>query len=314
MVAKSQRYPTTQRFLLAALWLELLALTVKVFVGWQTNSLALLATALYCAIAAVSAIYAIIATYNLQQAGRPVWGHNPWESGLAAAFIALLGFGGIILSSVALQHLAASPQLHQAPPVTITRAQLQVQLLFGMCSLGLAWLQKRWAKRFRSLALATNGDQVLRESLLSLGLLLGLSSIQQGYTWLDPVLALGLVVSAGFSAWGMFQRQQPLMVRQIAIAPEAIAQAVRRVDGVTHCAQIESRGIVGRQVLISLTLRIHPEFLGMEGRIIQSVEAILRETYGPVKVNTKVDNDWNDLQTALSDATNSNSSHSGIDL
>lgn len=42
MVETSQRYPTSQRLLLAVLWFELLALTVKLTLGWQTNALALL--------------------------------------------------------------------------------------------------------------------------------------------------------------------------------------------------------------------------------------------------------------------------------
>jgi hypothetical protein len=111
----------------------------------------------------------------------------------------------------------------------------------------------------------------------------------------------------------MLKRQLPLMVRQIAIDPGAIAQVVRQVDGVTHCDQIESRGIVGRQVLITLRLVIHPEFLGTEGQIMQSVEAVLRPTYGPVKVNIHIDNDWNSLQAALTEATSVSGAHSEAD-
>jgi divalent metal cation (Fe/Co/Zn/Cd) transporter len=313
MVETSQRYPTSQRLLLAALWFELLALTVKLFIGAQTNSLALLATTLYCAIAAVSAIYAIVATYNLQRCGRPVWGHQTWETGLALLLTGSLGYGGFTLIGVALQSLAAAPHLQQVPPIVITSAQLQTLFLFGIASLSLAWIQKRSAKRYRILALHTNGDQVLQEALLSLGLLVALFGVQMGYTWLDPMLTLGLTIGAGWSGWQMLKRQLPLMVRQIAIDPNAIAQVVRQVDGITHCDQIESRGIVGRQVLISLRLVIHPEFLGTEGRMMQSVEAVLRQTYGPVKVNVQIDNDWNSLQAALTEAETASGAPSEAD-
>jgi hypothetical protein len=124
---------------------------------------------------------------------------------------------------------------------------------------------------------------------------------------------LGLAFGAGYSAWQMLKRQMPLMVRQIAIDPGAIAQVVRQVDGVTHCDQIESRGIVGRQVLITLRLVIHPEFLGTEGQIMQSVEAVLRQTYGPVKVSVQVESDWNGLQAALTEAESSSRYQSEAD-
>jgi cation diffusion facilitator family transporter len=314
MVATSQRYSNTQRFLLAALWFELLILTVKVLVGWQSNSLALLATALYCAIAAVSAIYAIVATQRLQRCGRIVWGHRRWETGTAFLLVGILGFGCISLASIALQNLAAAPQLSQVPPITITTGQIQGLLLFGLASLGLAILQKRAAIQCRILALAQNADRVLYEAIGSFITLLALMLVQQGYTWLDSILTLGLSIGAGFSAWQMLLQQVPLMVQQVAIAPESIAQVVRQVDGVTNCYNIESRGIVGRQVLISLRLVVHPEFLGMEGRIMQSVEALLRETYGPITVNVHIDSDWNGLQEALIDAASANNSpHSGID-
>lgn len=299
MVAKSQRYPTTQRFLLAALWFELLVLTVKLFIGLQSNSLALSATAIYSAIATVSAGYAIVATYNLRQAGRIVWGHSRWESATAFLLVGLSGFSGVYLATEALRRLAASAYPGQIPPITTTVGQLQGLLFFGLGSLGLAWLQKRWAKQHRILALAINADRVLLEALVSLAILLVLPMAQQGYTWLDPLVALGLSIGAAYSIWKMLQRQMPLLIQQVAIAPEAIAQIVGHVDGVTHCYQIESRGIVGRQVLISLRLVIHPEFLGMEGRIIQAAEAALRETYGPVKVTVQVDGDWEGLENSL---------------
>lgn len=308
MVANSQRFSTSQRFLLAALWLELLVMTVKVFVGWQANSLALLATALYCAIAAVSAIYAISATYNLQQCGRAIWGHRSWEAGLAFLLVSILGFGCFNLSGVALQRLSATPNLNQISPVAIGNSQIQTLFLFGLCSLLLACFQRRSAKRHRLLPLVLNGEQVLQEAIVSLGLLLGLAGISLGYTWLDPMLTLGLSVGAGITTWRMLIRQVPLMLRQVAIAPDAISQVVRQVDGVTNCYHVQSRGLVGRQVLIQLRLTIHPEFLGTEGRIIQQTEAILRETYGPVKVIVKVDSDWNGLEEALETVDRTSSS------
>jgi divalent metal cation (Fe/Co/Zn/Cd) transporter len=313
MVETTQRYPTSQRLLLAALWFELLALTVKLAIGAQTNSLALLATTLYSAIAAVSAIYAIVATYNLQRCGRPIWGHQTWETGLALLLTGSLGYGGFTLIGVALQTLAAAPHLQQIPPIVVTNAQLQTLFLFGLASLSLAWVQKRSAKRYRILALTTNGDQILQEALISLSLLLILFGVQIGYTWLDPLFTLGLTFGAGYSAWQMLKRQLPLMVRQIAIDPGAIGQVVRQVDGITHCDQIESRGIVGRQVLITLRLMIHPEFLGTEGQIMQSVEAVLRQTYGPVKVSVQIDSDWNGLQAALTEASSSSRYQSEAD-
>jgi divalent metal cation (Fe/Co/Zn/Cd) transporter len=313
MVDHSPRYVNCQRLLLAALWFELLAFMVKLLIGGQTHSLMVLASSLYSAIAAVSAVYAIVATHHLQRYGRPVWGHYRWETGLALGLVGCLGYGGLTLASLGLHALAAAPQLHQLPPLMIQNSQMQVLLLFGFVSLGLAWMQKRSGGRDRLLTLLATGNQVLQEALVSLGLLFGLMGVQLGYGWLDPLLAVGLSCGAGLSAWRMLLRQMPLMVRQVAIDPMAIAQVVRQVDGVTNCDQVESRGIVGRQVVISLRVMIHPEFLGTEGKIMQYVEALLRQTYGPVKVNVQVDSDWQGLQSALIEAENTMDYHPETD-
>jgi divalent metal cation (Fe/Co/Zn/Cd) transporter len=299
MVEQSDRFQDSQRILLSVLWLELLTLTIKLLVGYQSKSLALLASALYCAIAATSAVYAITSTQNLKQCGRVIWGHSRWEAIIAFGLAGLLGFGVFGLSGAALQQLVMLPDIHQAMPIVVSDASLKPLLLFGLVSFGLAWVILRAAKRHGILALLMTGEQVFREAVVSLGLLLALVAIRQGYAWLDPLFTLGLCFGAVLAGWRMMTRQMPLMVRQMAIAPESIAQVVKQIDGITHCDQIESRGIVGRQVLIDLRVTVHPEFLGMEGHLMQSVEAVLRQSYGPVKVKVKIDSDWHSLQDAL---------------
>jgi cation diffusion facilitator family transporter len=295
----TNRYASSQRMLLTALWLELLALTVKLIIGAQSGSLALLAAALYSAIAAIGAVYAVLSTHRLQQCGRIVWGHSRWEAMLALGLAGLLGFGSCNLTALALQRLVAAPVLSHAAAVVAVNGALGVLLLFGFLNLGWAWLEVRSAKRYGILALAVNGQQCFQEALTTVILVLALAAMQQGYHWLDPLLALGLSVMSLLSGWRLLVRQMPLLVRQVAIAPEAIVQVVKQVDGITHCHQIESRGIVGRQVMVDLRVAIHPEFLGLEGQLMQGVEAALRQAYGPVKVNVQIDGDWDSLQNAL---------------
>jgi cation diffusion facilitator family transporter len=314
MVDPGNRYTTGQRLLLTALWLSLLSFTVKLLLGWQTQSLALLAESLHGAIAAVSAIFAVIACQNLARCGgRELLGHTRFESMTCFLLIGVLGFGCFSLSGIALQHLVAAHQLTQTPQLNMIQpSQLQALLLFGLAGLGLATVQKRTAKRTGLRPVSASADHIFWDAILTLITLLTLIAVQNGYSWLDSIVTLIMSTSAILNSWRLLHRQLPLITHQIAIAPEAIAHLVRQIDGVTNCYQIRSRGLVGRQVLVQMRLMIHPEFLGTEGKIIQQIEAALRETYGPIKVAIKVDSDWQGLETALETASQANSV-SGID-
>ena len=102
--------------------------------------------------------------------------------------------------------------------------------------------------------------QFLQDVWLNVGLLLSLVLILFGYRWLDSMLTIALVLTSGVSLWRVIRRQLPTLIQPIAIAPEALVQLVRQVQGVTHCVKVQSRGIVGRQVWVEMTLVLHPEF------------------------------------------------------
>jgi cation diffusion facilitator family transporter len=286
--------------MLVTLWLSLLSLSLKVAVGWQTQSLSLLAVSLGTMIASVSLVLGLMGRVKARSCyGREVQGHGMVETILALLLVGVLGFGGVSVSALALHRLIAQPQLTHLPNIGITTLQLQVLLLVSLFGFGVGWYQRRWGQRYSMAILITSANRTCQDAVLMLVLLVGLLGIRQGYGWLDPVLALLLSGWVVWQGWQMLQRQLPSLVQQVAIAPEAIAQLVRQIDGVTYCHQIRSRGLVGRQVLIELRLVIHPEFVGAEGWIMQTVEAVLRECYGPVQVLIQIDSDWQGLQKAL---------------
>lgn len=292
MVETGNRDRVSQQVLFATLWLAVLALAVKVWIGWETRSLALLAESLHTIIDAFSTVLSLIAvSLPYRHNGREVWSHGRMESALALFLVALLGFGCLSLSSLALHQLVSNPNFALFPPLPITAAMIQILTLVSIAQGALALFQNRLAQRYSSPALGTNARQFLTDAWLILVLIVGLVGIGQGYRWLDPLLTIGLVITAGASCWRVLSWQLPLMLRQMAIAPEAISQIVRQVQGVTHCYQIRSRGVVGRQVWVSLRVVLHPEFQTARNWVTQQIEAMIRDRYGPVQVTIEIDDD-----------------------
>lgn len=299
----------SRQVLLVTLWLTLLILAVKVGAGWSTRSLSILAESLHTVIDGFSTVLSVIAISSpYRPVGREVWGHGRLETTLALLLVGLLGFSCLSLMALSVQQLGASSALSAFPPVAVPRRVIALITVVLLGNVGLALFQRRIAKTLQSSLLRLNARQVLQDAWLTVGLILGLLGVWSGYSWLDPLMTIALVITAMISCWRVLNWQLPMMVRQIAIAPEAIVQIVRQVQGVTHCYEVRSRGIVGRQVFVAMRLVLHPEFLGMKQRIVQQIEGAIRERYGPVQVSVQIDDEPEEMQYLLEAARSDHSS------
>ncbi|MBE9013916.1 cation diffusion facilitator family transporter [Pseudanabaenaceae cyanobacterium LEGE 13415] len=275
----------SRQVLLMTLWLTLLMLVVKVGAAWATRSLAIVAESLHTVIDGFSTVLSLFAiSAPNRQSGREVWGHGRLETGLALLLVALLGFAGLSLFSVAVGQLAIDPTLRSMPPIRMRLAVIGLLGIVFAASVGLALFERKVSRSLDSSVLKLNARHILQDAWLTVFLLLGLFGIWAGYSWFDPFLTIVMVLTAGLSCWRVLNWQLPLMVRQVAIAPEAIGQMVRQVQGVTSCYEVRSRGIVGRQVFVEMRVMVHPEFLGASDWIVEQIEGAIRDRYGPVQV------------------------------
>ncbi len=291
------RRTVSRQVLLVMLWLTLLVLAVKVWAGWATSSLSLLAESLHTLIDGFSTVLSLIAVASpYRSSGREIWGHGKVETGLTLMLVAALGFACFGLLGGAVWQLAIVPTLPTALPVQVTLPLLYLLAVVFLANVGLALFERQLASRLESSALRWNANHILKDGWLTLILLVSLVGVWLGYRWLDPLMAIVMVITAGLSCWRVLNWQLPMLVQQTAIAPEALAQMVKQIQGITHCYHIQSRGIVGRQVLVEMQVILHPEFAGAAQWIMEQVEAAIRDRYGPVQVLIQIDRRREDLQ------------------
>jgi cation diffusion facilitator family transporter len=286
MVEGNPHRRISYRLLLTTLWVTLLILGVEAIAGWANASLLLLAEALHTAIDAFGTGLGLIAVAAPQRPmGREVLGHGRTEVVASLLMVAGVGFTGLSLLLAALQQGARAI----APSGTFTSGvTLQPSLLYligSLMALGLGFALYVYyrSRTLGSLSLSLNARHLLADAWLSGLTLAGLVAIWQQYTWVDPIFALVLTGYAGRSLWRVLNGHLPMLVRPMAIAPEAIAHIATQVEGVTRCVRIRSRGLVGRQVWVELHLAIHPEFLGVAHLVGERVDAALRQQYGPIR-------------------------------
>ena len=277
--------------LLASLWLTLLVLIVKVWIGWATLSLSLMAESLQTLINGFSILLSTIAIRSRYAASREVGGHGRLEAVMVLLLAACMGFACLSLLVVSVQQLEAIAQDANLLPVRMNAPLLQLLGVVVATNFCLACFQRYEAGILENHALRFSAGHLFQDTWLTLPILVGLVGVGRGYLWLDPLLAIVMVVIAVCNCWRIFNWQLPSLMRQMAIAPEALAQTIHQVDGITHCYGIQSRGMVGRQVFVEMHLILHPECMSVARTIAERVERAIRDRYGPAKVVIYIDSD-----------------------
>lgn len=297
-MVKVQKRWANRQWLLISLWLTLLVLAVKVWVGWATQSLSLISESLHTLLAVFSTLLSMMAAARAS-GGREVWGHTKLEACLTLLLAALMGFACLSLLALAGQQLSAIAQntvsfnaltaRPAAPVVLMPLLQLLGVVMATMFCLACFKLYE--AGMLNNAALRFNASCLFLDVWLTLVVIIGLFGVLQGYVWIDPVLAIFMVLSAIALCCRVINRQLPLLIRQIAIAPEAIAQTIHQIEGITHCYDIQTRGVVGRQIFVEMRLILHPECTSLARTIAERVERLIRDRYGPARVVIYIDGD-----------------------
>lgn len=280
-----------RQVLLASLWLTLLVLTVKVWVGLATQSLSLVSESLYTLIGSFSILLSIIASTSRYTTERNPCVHGRSETVMALLLVAFMGFSCCSLLAMSVHQLRAIVSSSDVLPVQINPPLLQLFGVIIATSFCLSCFERYEAGVLQNYALRFNANYRSQDIWLMLLVLAGWIGTSYGHFWLDPLLAIVMVGMAIVSCWRIFNRQLPFLMRQTAIAPEALAQTIHQVGGITHCYGIHSHGVVGRQVFVELHLILHPECRSVARAIAHRVERAIRERYGPAQVVIYIDSD-----------------------
>jgi divalent metal cation (Fe/Co/Zn/Cd) transporter len=284
------RLHSHRSLLWVSLWLTLLLLAVKILSGLAMGSLSLMAQALQTLVCGFSLVLAAIVQHRAQDLeDRSLGGHGRLEASLAFLVVAFLGFVCLTLLGMALYELDAQAH-HHSPALLLNLQGGPVLLLCGLWAmgLGLACLEQAQSKRLHVKELGAIARYRFQDSAMQAVILFTLVLAGQGYAWLDPLMALVSLAVAVGSCTLVLRRQLPLMLQQMAVAPEALAATIHQVEGITRCVSIRSQGLVGRSLIVEVQLILHPEFLSIAPELFTRVEAAIRERYGPATVKVRL--------------------------
>lgn len=250
----------------------LISLT-KLFVGYLTNSSAVIADALHSLTDVANNVMAWMAV-NL--ANTPAdqdhqYGHQKYEQ------LAVFGLASL-LSIVAFEVLInALKRFGQV--VEQSYLGLSILIITLLINIGLTIWERYWAKRLDSDILQADASHTFSDVLTTLVVIVGWQLAAQGYYWLDTIFAIGVSMIIFYLAFKLFQRAIPILVDYSDIDPMAVSAAVDGVENVNAVVRVRSRtSSKGRVADVIVT--VDPNLSTIDSHIIaDEIEKVLADKF-----------------------------------
>lgn len=189
---------TVKRLALWGIPLSLGVMGLKLVAWWVTGSVALLSDGMESSVNVVAAIVAFAA---ISYAAKPADKTHPFGHHKAEYLSAVLE-GALIVVAALLIVKEALPAVFAPTPMEAPALGLAINFLAGVINAIWAFVLIRAGRRYRSPALAADGQHILSDVVTSIGVLVGLVlAIATGYAVLDPLLAVLVALNILYQGW-----------------------------------------------------------------------------------------------------------------
>jgi cation diffusion facilitator family transporter len=268
------RTASIQRVFLGLLGANLAVVGAKLVIGIAAGSLSVIGDAIH---SSVDAINNIAFTILMRFAGAAPDDEHPYGHGKFEVLGALGIVVFLLVASVELIKSAVARLLAGAPPPNITSPGLW--LLGGTLAVNswVAWYEARKGHQLSSDLLLADAAHTRVDVMITVGVILGALASRARVPYVDPVVALAIVVMIVRVAWQILKRGVPLLVDQAAHQPDVVRRSAEGVDGVRSAYDIRSRLAAG-VAFAELTIGVSGQLAVDEAHAISdAVEQRLKE-------------------------------------
>ncbi|AVQ73081.1 ferrous-iron efflux pump FieF [Microcystis aeruginosa NIES-2519] len=279
---------TVQKVLWITLLLNILVMAIKAGVGLRIGALSLQADALHSVTDSANNVLGLVAMrFSSPYPDRDhPYGHLKYEAIGALAIAAFLGIACFEILQGGIMRI-----IKGGKPVEIAGPELWLLIIVLGVNIFVTYYERSVGQRVGSAILIADARHTMSDVWVTITVLLGLVGVWVGNTanipqlqWLDVILSFPVAFLVFSSGWKVLMENLPLLVDEMAIAPEVIHQIVMEVPGVLNCHAIASRGVVGRQVFIEMHLVVSAQDVETAHRITEAVEARLTQQFSPVRI------------------------------
>lgn len=286
--------PQVRRVLLVTLLLNILVLLVKLVVGLWTGSLSLIADALHSVTDSFNNVLGLVAirfASPYPDREHP-YGHQKFEAIAALSISAFLGMACLEILKGVIDRVMSGG----AHKVDVSAPALWLMLLVLGMNIIITFYERNVGNRIGSSILIADAQHTMSDVWITIIVIAGLIGVWCGeltgikwLQWLDVAMALPVAALVFWSGWKVVEGNLPMLVDEMAIAPEVINAIARQVTGVINCHDIASRGVLGRQIFIEMHMIVAPTDVESAHQITEAVEDLLHERFDPARITIHVE-------------------------
>lgn len=247
------RYAAVRRVLWAVLFANLAVISVKVWIGVRSGSLAILGDAAHSGVDALNNVVGLAA---VRAAAVPPdeehpYGHAKFELLGALAVVAFLSITCFELVSAAIGQLLSDSAPPRLEPLTF--AVLAGTMVVNVI---VAWTEDREGKRLNSVLLSADARHTAADVLVTTSVLGGLFLVTRGWAAADAWLGILVAALIARSGWQILTRTVPALVDTAALEAARIHTFVAGVPGVRDVTEVRSRGELKGAAFVEITIEV----------------------------------------------------------
>ncbi len=244
-----------QHVLLVTMTLNFVVALGKIVIGLATGVLAITADGFHSLIDGLANVVGLVA---IRVADKPAdadhpYGHRRYET-LAALLIGAL----LLLTAWEIVREAVSRLLTPETPL-VTPPVIVVLLATLTVNLFLSRYERREGQRLRSEVLLADAANTSADVIVTISVIISTILVALfGWTWIDPLAALIIVVVIVRAAWQVLRQTSSVLVDAAPYAPDELTALAADVPAVQRVVRVRSRGPADA-AYVDIDVQIAPE-------------------------------------------------------
>src|SRR5512143_2473404 len=271
---KPQHYQrSVKRVLIGIMVINLIVTVIKFIVGALTGSIAVLADAFNALVDASSNVIGLFGIFAASDPPDPdhPYGHRKYET------VATLGIAALMLLAgwEILQDVFNRVSGGSHPVVTLE--SLLLILITLPLNIFVVNYEGRRGRELKSDILLADATSTRINIFVSLSAIFGLLGAAIGLSWLDVVVAIGIVAYVARAALKIIRETSDVLTDSAVIDPHVVEDIARSVPGVWFASKVRSRGR-GDDMHLDLRIKVDPAMATEQAHAISDeVEHRLQE-------------------------------------
>jgi len=235
-MTRSEAVRRVLRILLVA---NVAVVLAKAAIGIAAGSLSVIGDAVHSSVDALNNVLGLIVVRvaSKEPDDEHPYGHGKFETLGALAIVVFLSITCFELVRSSIGRLVAGGHT-----VRVTDLSLGLMLATLATNVVVAWYENRRGRELSSELLIADAAHTRSDVFITIGVLIGVLFARQGYTWVDPAVAIVVAVLIARVAYQILGRTVPVLVDERAIPEPTIRESAQAVEGVKSAYGIRSRG------------------------------------------------------------------------